>query len=453
MLPLVVLLGILLSIMATQSVLTPLVVVILLLSTAFLFKNWKNAFFVLFLTRPVIDTAYNYNILFGFSPLHFIGVAFPLLTLSYFLQAKHSAPLKARRPMILFLLSNVLSALATMVSNPSEPSFIYGLMIFFQSANFVSAYLLLPFLVESEKELNRFVVMLMIAGLFPLLTGLAQSFGVLPGLKTIRTTGELVRISGWYYDSSNMRFYMFQTIVSSLLVISFNRSRMSRTAHALLLGVMAGSFYVLYRTYSKSALAIMVVGMFMYFLLRRQFVLALSGLVACVIAYAAVDTIRRDVDSLLWKEIWYAQLEDKEQFYTPSLLSGRVGVWEQQLEAFKASDIISKAVGISYFFGRHAHNDFMRVLISTGFIGLSLFVFAYGALVSYLIAGYMRYRDALSIMALIVFAALLIDSFGLTMTLVTSYCWFSFGIMSLSINRTWQKVEKPDSADRGTHAA
>jgi hypothetical protein len=75
------------------------------------------------------------------------------------------------------------------------------------------------------------------------------------------------------------------------------------------------------------------------------------------------------------------------------------------------------------------------MLYTTGIVGLGIYILILSALLYLLLKRYWEYGDALSIFSIIIFSAVVIDSMGLTMTLQPGYCWFSFGILSLNINR------------------
>lgn len=416
-----------------ESPFIPIGIIVLLVIMAYVVKNIQTGILILFATKPIVDATYAFQILPGLTLLQITGVLFPLTVLMYAYQNR--GLLYSPKLMILlyfFLWINVLSAVLTMIQISTFGSFLFSLVTFFQVSNLVAVYLLMPNLISNEDQLKKFLHVLLIAGLFPIITGVLQSFDMLPGLKTLRTTGELIRISGWYYDSSNMRFYAFQTLLTSIFYLyRFHPKIIMKLALSV---YMIACLFITYKTYSKSALGIISTGFLIYVILSNRLILGFIGVTAFLFLWTTSDFMSRDIEKLVWKEVKYS--ESSEGFNTNSLLSGRIGIWDNYLSQYDESDIISKAFGLSYIVGRNTHNDFLRILVSNGFFGLGLYVITLLSLLFYLLKSYYANRDILSILSIVLFVAFIIDSVGLTMTLQPAYCWFSFGIMSLSINRS-----------------
>ncbi|MBL7960943.1 hypothetical protein JNL27_11965 [bacterium] len=423
---------VILALLNIESPFIPVGIIALIVIVVFVIRNIRIGILILFATKPIIDATYAFQILPGLSLLQITGVLFPLTVLIYALQNRpvlHSPKLMIF--FYFFLWINVLSALLTIVHVSTFGSFLFSLVTFFQVSNMIAVYFLMPNLISNNDELKKFLQVLLLAGLFPIITGILQSFNLLPELKTLRTTGDLIRISGWYYDSSNMRFYSFQTLVTSIFFIYHFRPAI--ILRVSLYVYTAACLFITYKTYSKSAIGIIAASFLIYVVLSKRIILGLVGIFIFLTLWTTSDFISRDIEKLVWKEVKYT--ESSEGFNTNSLLSGRIGIWDNYLNEYTQSDIVDKAFGLSYVVGRNAHNDFLRILVSNGFVGLGLYGVILLSLLYYLLTSYLSHRDILSIFSIILFGAFIIDSVGLTMTLQPAYCWFSFGIMSLSINR------------------
>lgn len=420
-----------------ESPFIPIGIVVLSITTLYIIKNIRTGILILFATKPIVDATYAFQVLPGLTLLQITGVLFPLTVLIYALQNQNQ--IQSPRLMGLFyffLLINLVSACLTVVQISTFGSFLFSLVTFFQVSNMIAAYILMPNLIRSDDELKKFLKVILLAGLFPIVTGLLQSFNLLPGLRTLRTTGELIRISGWYYDSANMRFYAFQTLMTGLFYVYHFRPLI--ILRIVLYTYAAACLFILYKTYSKSAIGIIAVGFLIYVFLSKRLIMGAIGIVLIGFLWVTSDTISNEIEKLVWKEIRY--IETPDGFYTNSLLSGRIGLWDNYMMQYEESDIIGKALGLSYVIGRNTHNDFLRILVSNGFIGLGIHLAILLSLLYLLVLSYLSYRDILSIFSIILFAAFIIDSVGLTMTLQPAYCWFTFGIMSLNINRLVPKT-------------
>lgn len=423
-----------LALLAIQSLFIPIGVLILLSVTIFIFSNLRKGILILFVTKPIIDATWAFEVVPGFTLLQVVGILFPLITLTYFLQYRQDikSPIHSSL-MYLFLISNIISALITIISNTELFSIINSSTIFLQISNLVAVYLLIPQLISNEVQFKRFIFLLLISGLFPIVTGLLQILGFLPTLKTLRTTGELIRISGWYYDSANMRFYAFQTLLAIVMYLTIHNHQKNIAKKLLLALYACFSIFVLYKTYSKSALVILGLSFIIYTFTTRKYLAGMLVIVTVTFFILTYKDVTQDIERLVWKEIKF--IEDKETVYTNSLLSGRIGLWERMITQFSESDIVQQLFGYNYLIGRRAHNDFVRILIASGFIGLMIYIVILFTLGRSVLRSFIEHRDIISIAAIVVFIAFIIDSVGLTMTLQPGYCWVTFGIMSISINR------------------
>ena len=114
--------------------------------------------------------------------------------------------------------------------------------------------------------------MMILASLFPLITAYLQIGGIFEG-RTIRTTGELMRLTGFYHDSSNLRFYSFQSIAVILIYLQLY-GRTTGLIYRLLLFILIPLFIIIiYLGYSKAAIGILIAWSCIYILIRRNFML------------------------------------------------------------------------------------------------------------------------------------------------------------------------------------
>ncbi len=431
------LLGIVIVLVLTslRSPIISVAIVILLAVAVVAVRDPKMALLVLFGTKPIIDATWAFRMpVLDLSMLHVTGVAFPILAFVVLYSNRATLiPIRHTGLFVVFGCLNALSLILTVMNNPD--SFFATVTIFFQSLNSIAAYLIVPFLFPSKEDRKRLLLVWIMAGLFPMVTAYLQIFGLMQG-RVVRTTGELLRISGLYYDSTNLRMYSIQTLFLIYMYlgdyVQWSRYR-GRTAW-LMLPLIPLALYVVYRGYSKAAIGIIASCFLLHSILRRQIILGSVLLVTVTLLYLTTETVESEITLLLRKEISYAEgTLNPEHEHT--LLGGRFVRWEVSLERFEDADMTNQLFGVDYGAGIFIHSDFLRLLLGTGYVGLITYAVLLLLLVRSLWVSYLRYGDALSIGGFFALTSLIIDSTGLVPLLYPGYCWFCFGVISLAINR------------------
>jgi hypothetical protein len=193
---------------------------------------------------------------------------------------------------------------------------------------------------------------------------------------------------------------------------------------------------VIYRGYSKAAIAIILAwGALLLFMSRqRVFVSLLFG----TVLFFVVTTDNRiidEIESLFRKEIWYAegQLHENLQY---TLLGGRFVYWGSALDNFVDQELAVQLVGIDYVRAASLHNDFLRTLMATGAIGLILYVFLLLQMMWHVVLRTVNRSSKLALPALLALTAFIIDSLGLVPLLYPGYSWVTFGIISMTLHPT-----------------
>ena len=426
-----------------DSILAPITIAVVFLFIFLFFYQPKYAVYLTFFAKPLIDATWNLTLPFiDMNSLQIMGVAFPLMAILLIaVQRIDIRRYELCLSILAFVFLNIVS-FVTFVINRGDGylvktvgAFIYQIRFFFQFLNSFAAYFLLPVVVRTTKERQFFFLVLIFAGIFPTVTGLLQILGFLEA-RTLLTTGELVRISGLYYDSTNLRMYSIQTIVAVIAYRDLTRSSIHGwVSRILLIAMVPFVLVVVYFGYSKAALLILCLWVIVYILLRpRPVVLLCLAIVIPALYMNFSERIEEDIGALFRKEVSFAEGNLPEQNeYT--LLGGRLQRWGNLWTQFSDSDIIEKAFGYNYSVGILAHNDFLRILISTGVIGLLVYVIFLVILAYKIVDNEYKYRDPYSMAAILIFISFIVDSIGLVPTVYPGYCWVTFGIISIALNR------------------
>ena len=439
-----------------QSWVLPIAFGIMLIFLVLTVRQPKIAILLLLFSKPIIDATWEFGLpVIGLNFLQVSGVAFPVIV--FLIIYSNKIQFRNYKAVNLFGLFALINCLSYVVATFSKgESFDEGMFLFvkysgilFQFFNSFAAYLIIPYLFKSSDDRKLLFWALILAGIFPAITGFLQIGGFLSG-RTLRTTGDLVRISGYYHDSVNMRIYSFQTLMAIYIYITqYSRPNEKYfiikrlTSYALI----PLSLLIIYKGYSKAAMGIFLSWVLIYFFFQRKIVLGSVFLVLLGVAYVFSGTFRDETEKLLYKEIMYTEgTLPTDVEYT--LLGGRFVYWGNALDKFEKQDLASQMIGFNYIYGASVHNDFLRILISNGVIGLIIYL---GLMLYFLIAllnSYLINKDSLSLGAIMLFASLIIDSIGLVPLLYPGYCWIVFGVISLSLNRDAFKTEQITSSNK-----
>jgi hypothetical protein len=143
----------------------------------------------------------------------------------------------------------------------------------------------------------------------------------------------------------------------------------------------------------------------------------------------ASDNIVFDrIETTLNKEIKFmkGELEDER-----SVLAGRGFIWEDYWQRWKKLDPELKVIGTGE--SLPVHNEFLRILIANGVIGLVTNI-----LLLLIIGGMLLNRlwlrcTPINILAVMIFQMWLVDCLGVHPGLYPSYQWFVWGMIGLAV--------------------
>jgi len=378
---------------------------------------------LLFALRPVIDASWNYSF-GGFNLLAVVGVAVPLLFLPRILTEK-SFLLNNRRWKYLaigYLISNSLSCGFLLLDH----QYLQFVELLMRSLNGFLGFFLLAFYFDDREKFRYLLIALLVAGIFPVLMGMYQkATGV---VWQERQTIGLVRSVGLYHDAFNLRFYGFQTIAAILLYLSYFKPS-KRWLIGPFIAYMLCCSYVIFNVYSKAAILIACLWIFVWTVLNRKIHYLFLIVVAILgINLASNNIFFERIQTVFSKEIKFKQGEIQDWRRT---LAGRGFAWDEYWQWWEKLYPELKIIGTGKSYS--VHNEFFRILIASGVIGLMGYIFLL-TIIGWMLLSRLRLQcTPINILALMLFLTWLVDCIGLHPGLYVSYQWFIWGMIGLSV--------------------
>ncbi len=356
-------------------------------------KEWKSWFgslhwllswfVVLIIIRPLIDNFYYLKEVSPFlSPLYIVGVLTPIL----------SVVAISRIPLPNY------SKLDTIMR-------IYGFLVFiscfflligdFFSLDSVefSLKLSLPIflyffcrrLVRSKQDLQGVLIAFAISSVFVIAI---LAYELIFNPISVQLSRGLERIQGNFADVSNYAFYATcGVLISGYFYFEKINEWKFKQRVFLFLSVCAISLLISINIHHTASYAV-IMTLFLIFLVNN--LKAHKGgaiffiIMSTVLIYAfGKETIDENILPLIETDIQVYEGEKESE----ALLHGRVGRWMSFLEVFSESGVVSQFIGLPAsmnnpykFISKGAHNDYLRVLMFTGYIGITVYLIFLGSI-------------------------------------------------------------------------
>jgi O-antigen ligase len=392
------------------------------------------------MARPIVDATWNHPIVGNLRWTEVISVAIPVEILIFMaLRAKSSQSIK-RLPLLNIWYLNLSATFISFCLISIEQGPIAAFSVFFRQINgFVGYYMGQAFFLQ-DKGLGKFLLALLMAGLFPLAVGLYQW---VTGTQWIQAEAEgLTRYVGLYHDAFTIRYYMEQLILAAVLYSAiFGHRRVFLNLALAILGICA--LVVMFRAYSKSGMLTLAAWGSVWAILGRRFIFL--GVVAAIflaIGIYYLPEILGQLQQLFHKEI--GAIEGNTE--VERTLAGRWYGWKEVWESWKEIGIFGKSFG-SGLVATGVHNDYLMLLLHGGLFAVASYL-ALLFTVGYKLIGYARKtRTPLALGGVMAFCMWMIDSIGLVPSAYPGYQWFIWGIIGICLRRGQEeskreKVEK-----------
>jgi O-antigen ligase len=394
----------------------------------FLVINPQMGLLLMIAFKPIIDASWNYSV-FGFNCLQVIAVGLPVILIfrMLFSNANNTYVMPLFWPWSIYVFANFL-AFAVILSLGKG---LNGLELVFRVLNGFVGFFMFQHFFSDKKWFRNLLIAYLIAGIFPMMMGAYQAAtGTIwrEGAESIGTGG-LVRAVGVYHDAINFRHYAYMTITAILLYWTlFAKRNFYYKLFLTLYGAMCT--LVIFRVYSKAGYLTLCLWILTWTFLNKKF----GWLLGIILA---VFVINFAYDNIVFKNIALVYSRETSVIEgtatSDHMFSGRVRGWQDMLKQWQEKDIIYKFFG-SGTSASGAHNDYLRVLISGGIIGLFAYVTLLVMIGSLVFINLLRHLTALNIMAVMIFSAWIIDTIGLVPGIYPGFQWYVWGFIGLSLH-------------------
>jgi len=351
------------------------------------YKEWKywlkslpwhlKWFVILVLIRPIIDNFYYLKNVSPFlSPLYIVGIATPILSVY--------AIISFRRKDIsvfdtLFGLWSMMIFISLVFMFVCDPLSVTFLEYFLKLSMPVYLFFFLRLLVRSLKDLDGILQTFLYSAIF--VVGIFLFELIVNPIKVLKTR-DLERIQGYYGDVMNYAIYLTQGFLIMCYFYFRKRNTQSsfvRTRNIILTAVIC--IAALFKISHTASYAVFLSVLFLFILFNLKANKTTGFFLIFVITASAYffggEAIEKNITPLLKTDI--AVYEGKKA--NERLLHGRVGRWKDMLERYSGFPVMAQFFGmpstmkISYAeVSTGAHNDFVRILFFTGYLGLALYV-------------------------------------------------------------------------------
>lgn len=352
------------------------------------FKDWKNwyrslhwpfkVFIWLILTRPLVDGFYFLKEVSPLaSPLYITGVISFLLSLFCILNFKKHFfnPIDIAYK---FYMTALVVALIMLITRFNFE--MITLEVTFKTLNAALLFFIARRLIRNLKDVDGVLQTFLYSSI--LVAGLILVEIWIKPFKTISSRG-LERLEGAFADVLNYSIYLVMTVLIACFFYLRKNIAFSKTRRQyLLLIILVFSVVALTRINHVATLAIFLglLALFMLFIYRTGVLQATLFLSVSflVLQFFASDIIESNVMPLLKTdlEVYSGERERSQAFH------GRVGRWELLWEKFSSEPLIGQILGMPYSMTAYSsqitggsHNDFLRILFLTGFVGLIFYLF------------------------------------------------------------------------------
>lgn len=397
------------------------IVILLLIVVVRLQKGMFHALLFIIATKSLMDTFWD----IGIGPLSALaiqGATFPIIFYKLFTKFKE-LPNYWKNSAKIYLVALSLGLFWSIALNP-----LIGLQDLVLNVNIFLAFLILPHLITSKKRFNQLLFAMMIAGLFPISVSIFQfQTGIV--FQERQTIG-LTRYVGFYHDAFPVRFYGLMTLLAVFIYGYTNKIKKWFTKLFLIM-VTVGALFSIYLVFSKAAVAILGLWVISILLMSKSkvkhLVSTVFGIAILILIFG--DTFSSNIEQLFSKEVGYQSGAVKDARYT---LAGRGYIWQDFWQFWSTEQTM-----FFQWFGdgitRPTHNEFLRVLMASGIMGLLLLVFYVFRITKHIF----RINKNIRVFGFMLVGMYLVDSIGLVPGVYYYYNILLWGIFGLLLLRPY----------------
>jgi len=405
----------------------------------------RQIFLFYILVKPVVDRFGDAGASVEGTSLgyHYIAaLVIPTMSMMYVMVMRENFFSLPHGPLIfLYILLNIVSFLVE--GRYSLDIVGYFIRIFLPLFLFFS----IPFILSDRESILKFVRYSAISGLFPCVMVALQKMGIVAQNRVAEGFGNELydRATGGYADAFSAAMPIIISIFCIYFLLQYSGERRER--NILYKGLLVVYLVSLVFTYHRMSFIVVALVTVFWAVINRKtaFILLLAG-----VTIVSVPLLMRFVPSF-YGDIYVAERThgvtpgDSTEQMAGATLHGRGWVWKKFLDKFNRSSSLEKLLGIEMA-GRAPHNDYLRVLITNGLLGLSVYLCLLIALGLRLSRAYLYFRKTedtlMSQFALtsgFFFIFYVLGSTTLAISLLSSltwYLWIFAGVTYLQMSRT-----------------
>ncbi|WP_033960107.1 O-antigen ligase family protein [Psychroserpens jangbogonensis] len=400
-----------------------MIVIPFLIFLAIIIAKVQKGIFVSFLllvaTKSIIDAFWSYRI----GALSILGIQGLLIPILYYktLLGRKKIPAEWLRTANIHIAAISFGIVWVVLKSP-----LTFLELLIGNLNIYIGFFLIPLLVFNKKRLKQLLLAMMICGIFPIVVSIYQlKTGVI--FQERQTVG-LIRFVGFYHDAFPVRMYGLMTLMSILLYQAVFKVK-DPFLKSFMVILAVGAFVSVYAVFSKAAVAIICLWTVLLLLFSKSkvkhFFLLLMGLLVLFLVFG--DEVSSNIEQLFSKEVRYQAGDDED---VKNTLAGRGYVWETLWQFW-----ITEQTFFAQWFGdgveRPTHNEFLRILLLNGIIGLILII----VFIFKMISNVFRVSKITRVYAMMFFGMYLIDCTGLDPGKYFYYNILVWGILGILLLR------------------
>ena len=337
-------------------------------AVVFLLSSGRALFLTVFVAKPFIDMLWFARFGpedTGLNAQSMVSIAVFLVAFIIIVLRRVQLPTGLFVPMAAFVLANAVALLLT-------PSLPVGADVFLRIVCGFPLVFVVPVIMQELPGPRRLLQLFMVVIAAIYVTILLQPLGILP-YRSFEDSG-LSRATGFYYHPWDVARYLVIAMPLLLVLLEERATRgAERWAYRVLL---AATLVVTYVTFLKAAWIVVLLEVVVFYWLvgKHRRALLVFAVIVLVVAFPAREATFQVFGDL-------AKLGDPR--HRGEALSGRVSLWSTQWDTLAAAGPLELLIGQSLSppvmkeTGRAIHNDFLRIMIMNGIIGL----LAYAALI------------------------------------------------------------------------
>lgn len=384
--------------------------------------NPRKGILWLLFSMPIVSATWNVRF-FGLSLISLMSMI-PLLLLPRLKLPMGFSPVWMTSAKLILCASVLGLPFAILYSDTNAMFFLEYLS---RSLNVMVGFFMIPLFINNRNDFYLLLKVFLLAGLFPVGVAMYQA------ITGVDWQGRMImgvlRYDGFYHDSVSVRMFIFPTLFA--IVVSLLRFSKKRPFYRLFLyGYLASSMVGLYNISSRAVFAILLiwtVGLTIFYRRWSTGVVAIVSILS--INWFGDNFIFDRLEFLLQKEtaIFAGEMDQKY------LLSGRSMLWQDYWETFQEFGILATIFGAGWTIP--AHNEFLRIIFMSGFVGLTLWILGVFLLCIESIKNWARSRELPQVCSVLLMASFLIDCIGIVPGLYPYYNWFLWGMLGILLYR------------------